>query len=92
MVAAKEFVRVFDTLVNRFPLMDEAVKVNIHLKRKDIVLLTELFERGLASAELNTLIGEDTRQSLRTAIDDLLSKAELKEFVAGLREFLAGKA
>ena len=91
MIAAKEFVRVYDTLVNRFPLMDETVKVSIHMKRKDIVLLTEVFERGLAGAELNALISEDTKQAMRTTIEDLLTKAELKEFVAGLKEFLNGK-
>ena len=92
MVPAKEYVRVFDTVVNRFPLMNEAVKVSVHLKRKDIVLLAELFERGLASSDLKTLIGEDTEQALRGTIEDLLAKAKLKEFVAGLKEFLAAKA
>jgi hypothetical protein len=91
MFAAKEFVRVFDTLVNRFPLMNESIKVSVHMKRKDIVLFTELFERALTSPELNSLISDETKQALKTTIDEILAKAELKEFVAGLKEFLGSK-
>jgi hypothetical protein len=68
------------------------MKVSVHMKRKDIVLLTELFERALASAELSSLISDETKEALRGTIEELLTKAKLKEFVFGLKEFLGTKA
>lgn len=91
MVTSKEFVRVFDTLVKTYPGMNESIKIGLHMQRKDVVLLTELFERALASPELSTLISEDTKVTLRSTIDELLTKAKLKEFVSGLKEFLGSK-
>jgi DUF438 domain-containing protein len=91
MLAQKDFVKVYETLVNRFPWMSDSVKLSIHMKRKDILLLTQMAERGLSSPDLNGLVNDETRQTLKTIVSEMLTKGDLNEFIDGLQDLLIGK-
>ena len=91
MLAQKEFVKVYGTLGSRLPWLSDLVKVNIHLKRKDILLFTQMAERGLASPELNGVVDEETKQALMTVVGEMLVKGDLNEFINGLQDLLVGK-
>lgn len=83
--------KVYETLVNRFPWMSDSVKLSIHMKRKDILLLTQMAERGLSSPDLNGLVNDETRQTLKTIVSEMLTKGDLNEFIDGLQDLLIGK-
>jgi hypothetical protein len=90
MLAQKEFVKVFETLGTRFPWMSDPVKVNIHMKRKDVLLFIQMAEIGLASADLKGLIIGDIEKDVRAVLKDMMEKAQLNEFVEGLQDLLLG--
>lgn len=91
MLAQKEFVKVFETLVTRFPYMADPVKLNIHMKRKDILLFIQMAEIGLASPDLRGLLTEDMQKELRAVIREMLERGKLNEFLEGLQDLLGLK-
>lgn len=91
MLAQKDFVRVYETLVKEFPWMDDTVKITMHMKRKDVLLLTEMAQRGLAIPELRALVNDETKDVLETVIAEMLAKGNLNEFMNGVQNLLVVK-
>ena len=85
MLAKNEIARIYDTVLS-IPGMNETIKISINVPRKNILLLSKVIERGLASREeketssnvLEMVPAENLKELLVIAAD-LLSKAGLTE-------------
>jgi hypothetical protein len=83
MLTTNDVARVYDTILS-IPGMNEAVKIDIRISRKNVLLLNSVIKRGLNTKDddkvMNLLgsVPSETLQELRTA-DDCLSKAGLIE-------------
>ena len=91
MLEQKEFVKVFETFVVGLPWMCDPVKFSTHMRRKDVLLLNQMAEIGLASPELKGLLTGDIEKDVRAVLKDMMEKAQLNEFVEGLQGLLIGK-
>ena len=84
---------VYETLLCS-PGMNEAVKIDVKLNRKTVLLLNSVIESALndkgESQELLKLIPADDAEELRVFADDCLKKAGLKELSEKMK-LLAGK-
>jgi len=74
---------VYETLLCS-PGMNEAVKIDLKISRKTILLLSSLIENGVAEKESTVqgilgLIPEQDREELKNFGDECLKKAGLKE-------------
>jgi hypothetical protein len=74
---------VYETLLCS-PGMNEAVKIDLKISRKTILLLSSLIENGTGDKEtlgpgLIGLIPEEDREELKSFGDECLKKAGLKE-------------
>jgi hypothetical protein len=82
MLTTNDVARVYDTILS-IPGMNEAVKIDIKISRKNVLLLNSVIKRGLNTKDddkvMNLLgsVPSETLQELRTFADDCLSKAEL---------------
>lgn len=89
-----EVAKVFDTILS-IPGMSEAVKIDLRMSRKNVLLLNQVIELGIAAkAEdktglLNSVPDGDL-QELKTLANDCLSKAGLNELSEKLK-LLASK-
>ena len=75
--------KVYETLLCS-PGMNEAVKIDVKVSRKSILLLSSVIENGLSkevgqSLELLELVPADDLQELKTFSEDCLKKAGLTE-------------
>ena len=92
MLTANEIAQVYDTILS-IPGMNETVKIDLKISRKNVLLLNSVIERGLANTEddassgLLGIIPEDTLQELRSLADDCLKKAGLIELSEKLKSF-----
>lgn len=84
MLNTNEVARIFDTILSA-PGMNETVKINLKISRRNVLLLSSLIERGLTAKGddksfniLNTVPAE-TLSELKTFGDDCLQKAGLIE-------------
>ena len=91
-MTTNEVARVYDTLLC-IPGMNEAVKIDVKINRKTVLLLSSVIERGLTAKDseqtqgLLDLIPKETVQELKEFADDCLKKAgltELNEKMKGL--------
>jgi hypothetical protein len=86
---------VYETLLCS-PGMNEAVKVDLKINRKTVLMLGSIIERGLNSKEgdgqpgLIEVIPKEIAEELRTLAGDCLQKAGLSELSEKLKS-LAGK-
>jgi hypothetical protein len=84
MLTTNDVARVYDTILS-IPRMNEAVKIDIKISRKNVLLLNSVIKRGLNTKDddkvMNLLgsVPSETLQELRTFADDCLSKAGLIE-------------
>jgi len=84
MLTTNDVARVYDTILS-IPGMNEAVKIDIRISRKNVLLLNSVIKRGLNTKDddkvMNLLgsVPSETLQELRTFADDCLSKAGLIE-------------
>jgi hypothetical protein len=84
MLSTKDVTIVYETLLSS-PGMNDAVKVDLRIPRKMVLLLTKAIELGLTLASDNTqngllaIIDAATIEGLKGVSSDLLKKAGLTE-------------
>ncbi|GIQ57854.1 hypothetical protein Flavo103_09900 [Flavobacterium collinsii] len=83
-MTTNDVAKVFDTVLS-IPGMNEQVKIDLRISRKNVLLLNHVIERGLAIKEgdkpsvLLTSISEENRQELKLFGEKCLLKAGLIE-------------
>jgi hypothetical protein len=71
--------------------MNDPVKINLKIPRKNILLLTQVIERGLTvkdeGGSLPSIAGKDTTASIQEICNELLQKSGLAEMKEKLNAF-----
>lgn len=86
-----EVAKVYDTVLS-IPGMNEIVKLNIQISRKNVLLLNRIIERGLnikdndKSGSLMDIFSKESLQELGAFSDECLKKAGLIELNEKLKE------
>jgi len=84
--------KVFDTVLS-IPGMNDNVKIQLTIPRKNVLLLSKVIERGLTvkdNSETNNILDiapQEAVQELNTISDELLKKAGLIEMNDKLKTF-----
>lgn len=84
MMTTNDVARVFDTILS-IPGMNETVKIDLKISRKNVLLLNHVIERGLTapddekSAILVSAIPEENLTDLKQLAEECLQKAGLAE-------------
>lgn len=92
MLTTNEVARVYDTILS-IPGMNDAVKIDLKISRKNVLLLHRVIERGLTlkpddtSANFLNIVPKDTLQELTSIAEDCLKKAGLSELSEKLKSF-----
>lgn len=92
MLTTNEVTRVYDTILS-IPGMNETVKIDLKISRKNVLLLNRVIERGLTlkqdekSPNILDILPKDTLQELTSLADDFLQKAGLTELSEKLKSF-----
>ncbi len=89
-LSQKEFAKVYETVL-RSPGMEDVVKIDLRIKRKDILFLSQMVERGLVDPGAGGLFSDESVEWLKTTVSDILEKGKLKEFNEGLKELIGNK-
>ena len=94
MLTTNDVARVYDTTLC-MPGMNETVKIDLKISRRNVLLLKNVIERGLTakdsdekSSNLLDIVPTETLQELNNLSDDCLQKAgltELNEKLNGLK-------
>jgi hypothetical protein len=85
MLTTNDVAKVFDTILS-IPGMNETVKIDLKISRKNVLLLNRVIERGLSlkpddkSSGILDIVTEDTLAELTSLANDCLVKAGLTEF------------
>lgn len=96
MLTTNDVAKVFDTILST-PGMNEIVKIDLKISRKNVLLLNHVIERGLSTKEDNkslSLLGSVSEESLlelKTVADECLQKAGLIELREKLHTLGDGK-
>jgi hypothetical protein len=96
MLTTNDVAKVYDTILS-IPGMNEIVKIDFKISRKNVLLLNSVIKRGLnakdddKSLDLLGSIPEETLKELSTLADDCLTKAGLTELSEKLNSFSGGK-
>ena len=96
MLTTNDVAKVYDTILS-IPGMNETVKIDFKISRKNVLLLNNVIKRGLSSKDdekLLSLLGnipEETLKELSALADDCLTKAGLTELSEKLNSFSGGK-
>lgn len=83
-MTTNELAKVYDTILS-IPGMNESVRIDMKISRKNILLLNNIIKRGLSTKDedkaTNLLAGipEETIQELNNIADDYLAKSGLNE-------------
>lgn len=84
MLSTTDVAKVFDTILS-IPGMNETVKIDMKISRKNVLLLNNVIKRGLAakdddkSSNLLATVPSENLQELNSFADDCLTKAGLTE-------------
>lgn len=95
MLTTNEVAQVFDTILSS-PGMNDAVKIDLRISRKNVLLLTHVIEQGLSDKQegkggMFALAPEEARQELKELSADFLQKAGLVELSEKLKSLAAQK-
>jgi len=95
MLTTNEVAQVFDTILSS-PGMNDAVKIDMRISRKNVLLLSHVIEHGLMEqgdnkAGLFASAPEEARQELRDLSSDILQKAGLVELSEKLKALTPAK-
>ena len=97
MLTANDVAKVYDTILS-IPGMNDTVKIDLKISRRNVLLLKSVIERGLTgkdsddkSSSLLDAVPEETLQELSVLSDDCLRKAGLTELNEKLSILKAGK-
>jgi len=83
-MTTSEVAKVYDTVLS-IPGMNEAVKIDVKVNRKTVLLLSSVIERGLTAKDaeqsqgLLELIPKETIEEIKNFGEECLNKAGLKE-------------
>lgn len=92
MLTTSDVAKVYDTILS-IPGMNETVKIDLKISRKNVLLLHSVIKRGLSAKEddkssgLLESIPRETLQELQEIADDYLTKAGLTELSEKLKAF-----
>ena len=92
MATANTIARVFETILS-IPGMNDNVKIQLSIPRKNVLLLSKVIERGLTvkdTSEENNILDITPKETLEELIEisnDLLKKAGLIEMNEKLKSF-----
>lgn len=84
MLTTNDVAKVFDTILS-IPGMNEVVKIDLKISRKNVLLLNHVIERGLSAKDddkpsiLLTSVPQENLQELKLLADECLQKAGLIE-------------
>ena len=83
MLTTNEFAKVFDTILST-PGMNEVVKMDLKISRKNVLLLSHIMERGLAKTDDKTSpllegITQENLEELKALGEEFLTKSGLTE-------------
>ncbi|MCC9066023.1 hypothetical protein LNP81_23765 [Flavobacterium sp. F-30] len=84
MMTTNDVAKVFDTVLS-IPSMNDVVKIDLKISRKNVLLLNHVIERGLSAKDndkpsiLMTSIQEENLQELKLLGEECLQKAGLIE-------------
>lgn len=84
MLTTNDVAKVYGTILS-IPGMNETVKIDMRISRKNVLLLNSVIERGLTvkegdkSSNLVDIVPKDTLQELTAFADEGLQKAGLTE-------------
>ncbi len=84
MLTTNDVAKVFDTILST-PGMNEMVKIDLKISRKNVLLLNHVIERGLSAKEDDKSVSflgsvpEESLQELKVVADECLQKAGLIE-------------
>jgi hypothetical protein len=94
MLTTNDVVKVYDTILS-IPGMNDTVKIDLKISRRNVLFLKSVIERGLTvkdtdekSSNLLDVVPKETLQELANLSDDCLKKAglmELSEKLNGLK-------
>jgi len=96
MLTTNEVAQVFDTILS-IPGMNEAVRIDLRISRKNVLLLNHVIERGLNAKgddkDVNIFanVPEETVQEIKAIAADCLQKAGLVELSEKLMTLSAAK-
>lgn len=96
MMTSSEVAQVFDTILS-IPGMNEVVKIDLKISRKNVLLLNHVIERGLAAkgddktSNLLAIVPKENLSDLRTISEECLQKASLVELSEKLSALSIGK-
>ena len=96
MLTTNDVAKVYDTILS-IPGMNETVKIDLKMSRKNVLLLNSVIERGLAvkdddkSSNLLNNVPEENLKELRAMASDCLQKAGLIELSEKLNMLGNGK-
>jgi hypothetical protein len=92
MATTNTLAKVFETVLS-IPGMNDNVKIQLSIPRKNVLLLSKVIERGLTvkdNSETNNILDiapQETVQGLNAISDELLKKAGLIEMNEKLKMF-----
>lgn len=84
MLSEKEVALLYETIMSA-PGMNDAVKLDLRVSRKNVLLLVKVMEKGLQTKPGDTLeglmraAGENSQESMQQIGKDLLEKAGLSD-------------
>ena len=96
MLTTNDVAKVYDTILS-IPGMNETVKIDMRISRKNVLLLNSIIKRGLAakdddkSSSLLANMPSENLQELSAFADDCLTKAGLTELSEKLNFLSASK-
>jgi len=92
MLTTNDIAQVYNTILS-IPGMNDTVKIDLKISRKNALLLHGVIERGLTlkqgdkSSNLLDIVPENALQELTSLADDCLKKAGLTELREKLKSF-----
>lgn len=89
MLTTDEAAQVFDTILSS-PGMNDAVKIDLRISRKNVLLLTHFIEHGLNEKDgggglLFASASSEAKEELKILADDILQRAGLSELSKKLK-------
>ena len=97
MLTTNDVAKVYDTILS-IPGMNETVKIDLRISRRNVLLLNSVIERGLTvkdaddkSSNLLDVVPKETLQELTSLSEDCLKKAGLTELSEKLNGFKSTK-
>lgn len=92
MLTTTDIAQVYDTILS-IPGMNDTVKIDLRISRKNVLLLNRVIERGLIvkgddkSPNILSAVPEDVLKELTLFSEDCLKKAGLTELSDKLKSF-----